>query len=113
MFEAVILILQVIMTSVCNISLSFIIKEEIPCLKLTYLMQLMVQTLNQSVIYHIKSLLNTRGRQTHFYKGLNIPLKINVPCMEIMKTCCSEVNLNLETLSNCNFLNEIFFIFYS
>ena len=31
--------------------------------------------------------------------------------MEMMKTCCSEVNLNLESLSNCNFLNEIFFIY--
>ena len=30
--------------------------------------------------------------------------------MEIMKACCSEVNLNLESLSNCNFLNEIFFL---
>ena len=28
--------------------------------------------------------------------------------MEMMKTCCSEVNLNLESLSNYNFLNEIF-----
>ena len=25
--------------------------------------------------------------------------------MEMMKTCCSEVNLNLESHSNCNFLN--------
>ena len=29
--------------------------------------------------------------------------------MGMMKTCCSEVHLNLESLSNCNFLNEIFF----
>ena len=28
--------------------------------------------------------------------------------MEMMKTCCSEVNLNLESLSIYNFLNEIF-----
>ena len=26
----------------------------------------------------------------------------------MMKICCSEVNLNLELLSNCNFLNEIY-----
>ena len=32
--------------------------------------------------------------------------------MEIMKTCCSEVNLNLESLSNYNFLNEIFFYYF-
>ena len=32
--------------------------------------------------------------------------------MEIMKTCCSEVNLNLESLSNYNFLNEMFFFSY-
>ena len=32
--------------------------------------------------------------------------------MEMMKTCCSEVNLNLESLSNCNFLNEIFFFVF-
>ena len=30
--------------------------------------------------------------------------------MEMMKTCCSEVNLNLESLSNDNFLNKIFII---
>ena len=29
--------------------------------------------------------------------------------MEMTKTCCSEVNLNLESLSNCNFLNDFFF----
>ena len=52
-----------------------------------------------------KSLINTRGRQTQLKKLLNIPLKINVPCMEMMETCCSEVHLNLESLSNCNFLN--------
>ena len=30
--------------------------------------------------------------------------------MEMMKTSCSEVNLNLESLSNSNFSNEIFFL---
>ena len=30
--------------------------------------------------------------------------------MEMMKTCCSEVNLILESLSNCNFLNYFFFL---
>ena len=45
-----------------------------------------------------------------FYKSLNIPLKINVPCMESdRKRCCCEINLNSESLSNCNFLNEIFY----
>ena len=32
--------------------------------------------------------------------------------MELMKTCCSEVNLNLDSLSNCNFLYEIFFSYF-
>ena len=32
--------------------------------------------------------------------------------MEMMKTCCSEVKLNLESLSNYNFLNEIFFSYF-
>ena len=32
--------------------------------------------------------------------------------MEIMKTCCFEVSLNLESLSNCSFLNEIFFSYF-
>ena len=32
--------------------------------------------------------------------------------MEMMKTYCFEVNLNLESLSNCNFLNEIFFSYF-
>ena len=32
--------------------------------------------------------------------------------MEMMKTCCSEVNLDLESLSNCSFLNEIFFSYF-
>ena len=31
--------------------------------------------------------------------------------MEMTKTYCSEVSFNLESLSNCNFLNEIFFSF--
>ena len=31
--------------------------------------------------------------------------------MEMMKTCCSEVNFNLESLSNCNFLNEMKYIY--
>ena len=32
--------------------------------------------------------------------------------MKMMKTCCSEVNSNLESLSNYNFLNEIFFSYF-
>ena len=31
--------------------------------------------------------------------------------MEMVKACCSEVNLNLESISNCNFL-IFFFLFY-
>ena len=32
------------------------IKEDIPCLELAYLLQIMVQTLNETAIYHIKIL---------------------------------------------------------
>ena len=83
--------------------ISLMIKEDIPYLVLTYLLQLMVKTCNESAIYHIKILTQHKMAPNMFYKWLNIP------CMEMMKTCCSEVNLNLESLSNCNFLNEIFF----
>ena len=78
----------------------------------TYLLQLMVQTLNETAIYHIKILIQHEMAPNTFYKWLNIPIKINIPCMEIMKTCCSEVDLNFESLSNCNFLNEIFFSYF-
>ena len=88
------------------------IKEDIPYLKLTYLLQLMVQTLNEIAIYHMKILTQHEMAPNTFYKWLNIPLKINIPCMEMVKIRCSEVNSNLESLSNCNFLNDIFFLFY-
>ena len=32
--------------------------------------------------------------------------------MEMMKTYCSEVKLNLESFSNRNFLNKIFFSYF-
>ena len=88
------------------------IKEDFPYLEWTYLLQLMVKKLNETAIYHIKILTQHELAPNMFYKWLNIPLKINIPYMEMMKTCCSEVNWNLESLSNCNFLNEIFFLFY-
>ena len=43
------------MTSMC-VFISLMIKEDIPCLELAYLLQLMVQTLNETAIYHIKIL---------------------------------------------------------
>ena len=89
--------------------ISLMIKKDIPYLELIYLLQLTVQTLNGTPIYHIKILNQHEMAPNTFYKWLNIPLKINVPCMEMMKTCCSDVNLHLESLSNCNFLNKIFF----
>ena len=89
--------------------ISLMIKEDIPYLKLTNSLQVMVQTLNETAIYH-KILTQHEMAPNTFYKWLNIPLKINVPCMEMMKTCCSEVNLNLYRLSNCNFLNGFFFL---
>ena len=92
--------------------ISLMIKEDIPCLELANLLQLMVQTLNETAIYHIKILAQHEMAPNMFYKILNIPLKIKVPCMEMMKTHCFEVNLNLESLYNCNFLNDIFFLFY-
>ena len=36
--------------------ISVMINEDIPCLKLAYLLQLMVETLNETAIYHIKFL---------------------------------------------------------
>ena len=55
-FEAVILII----TSVNDFSMwyfiSLMIKEDIPYPKFTYLLQLMVQTLNEIAIYHIQIL---------------------------------------------------------
>ena len=107
MFEAVILIFPVLMISICDI-LSLKIKEDIH--EWTYLLQLiiMVQILHETAIYHMEIFTQHEMAPNMFYKWLNIPLKINVPCMEMMKTCCSGVALNLESLSNCNFLNEIF-----
>ena len=72
----------------------------------------MVETLKETAIYHIKILAQHKRAPNMFYKILNIPLKISVPCMEMMKTYCVEVNLNLESLSNCNFLTEIFFSYF-
>ena len=70
------------------------IKEDIPCLELTNLLQLMVQKLNETAIYHIKILAQHEMAPNTFYKIFNIPLKINLPCMEMMKTYGFEVNLN-------------------
>ena len=92
--------------------ISVIINEDIPCLRLAYLLQLMVEKLNETAIYHIKILAQHERAPNTFYKILNIPLKINVPCMEMVKTYCVEVNLNLESLSNCNFLTEMFFSYF-
>ena len=83
------------------------IKEDIPYLEVTYLPKLMVQTLNETAIYHTKGLTQHEMALDTFYIWLNIPLKINVPCMKMMKICSSEVNFYLESLLNCNFLNKI------
>ena len=69
------------------------INEDIPCPRLADLLQSMFKTLNETAIYRIKILAHERAPNT-FYKTLNIPLKINVLCMEMMKTYCVEVNLN-------------------
>ena len=90
--------------------ISLMVQEDIPYLEWRYLLQLMVQTFNETAIYHMEILTQHEMAPNTFYKWLNIPLKNNIPCMEMMKTCCSEVNLNLESLSKCNFLNEIFFL---
>ena len=68
------------------------INEEIPCLRLEYLLQLMVETLNETAIYHIKILAQHERAPNMFYKTLNIPLKIYVLSMEMMKSYCVEVN---------------------
>ena len=78
MFEAVNLILQVLIISICDISY--------------------IEWLRNT--FHV---LSDHIYCKYFFK------KINVPCMEIMETCCYEGNLNLLSLSNCNFLHEICF----
>ena len=90
------------------------IKEDIPYLEWTYLLQLMVQTLNETAVYHMEILTQHEMAPNMFYKWPNIPsfFKIIFPCMDMMKTCSSEVNLNLESLSNCNFLKEFFFFLF-
>ena len=55
------------------------IKEDIPYLEWTYLLQLMVQKLNETAIYHMEILTQQEMAPNTFYKWLNIPLKINVP----------------------------------
>ena len=49
------------------------IKEDIPYLELTYLLQLMEQTLNETAMYHIKILPQHEMAPNTFYKWLNIP----------------------------------------
>ena len=87
------------------------IKEDIPCLELAYLLQLMVQTLNETANYHIKILAQHKMAPNTFDKILNIPLKMNVQCMDMIKIHCL-VSLKLESLSNCNFLNETIFSYF-
>ena len=65
----------------------------------------MVQTLNETAIYHIKILTQHKMAPD----TIQYSFKINFPCMKVMKTCCFEINFNLQSLSNCNFWNEIFF----
>ena len=48
--------------------ISLMIKEDIPCLELAYLLQAMVQTLNDTAICHIKILAQHEWRQTCFTK---------------------------------------------
>ena len=78
MLGAVIIILQVLMTSICDI-IAVIIKEDIPYLELTYLLQLLVQTLSDTAIYHMKN-------HTQHEMAPDV------------KTCCSKLNFNLESL---------------
>ena len=87
--------------------ISVMITEDISCLRSAYLLQLLVKTLNETAIYHINILAQHERAPNTFYKILNIPLKI-----EMMITYCVEINLNLESLSNCNFLTEIFFSYF-
>ena len=65
------------------------IEEDIPYFELAYLLQIMVQTLDEIAICLMKILTQHEMAPNTFYKKLNIRLKINIPNMEIMKTCCS------------------------
>ena len=50
------------------------IKEDISYLEWTYLLQLMVQTLRETAIYHMEILTQHEMAPKTFYKWLNIPL---------------------------------------
>ena len=65
--------------------ITLMFKEDIPYLELTYLMQLMVHTINETAIYQIKHLTQHEMAPDTFYILLNIPLKINVSCMKLWK----------------------------
>ena len=55
-FEALILIITSVDDFNMWYSISLMIKEDIPYPEFTYLLQLMVQTLNETAIYHMKIL---------------------------------------------------------
>ena len=52
---------------------SLMIKEDIPYLEWTYLLQLMLQTLIETAIYHMEILTQHEMAPNTFYKWLNIP----------------------------------------
>ena len=53
--------------------ISLMINEDIPCLRLAYLLQLMVEILNETAIYHIKILAQHERAPNTFNRILNIP----------------------------------------
>ena len=65
------------------------IEEDISYFKSAYLRQLMVQTLDEIAFCLMIILTQHEMAPNTFYKWLNIPLKINIPNVEIVKTCCS------------------------
>ena len=71
-FEAVILII----TSVNDFNMwyfiSLMIKEDIPYPEFRYLLQLMVQTLNETAIYHIQTPYSTRDGAKHVFINKSI-----------------------------------------
>ena len=75
---------------------------------INYLMNLRFQKFNETAQHEYSA----RDGARHVLLWHNIPLKINFSCMNMMITYCSEVYINLESLSNCNFLNMQDFFFY-
>ena len=55
--------------------ISLMIKEDIPCLELEYLLQFMVRKLNETGIYHIKFPCSTQDGAKHVWQNIQYSFK--------------------------------------